>query len=87
MQQRLTDGQRQAGIATRHGMADSVAFGGVEKQHLVGLGYGLILPQMAHIDAAIRKHQFCSRRELFRTLVPAAAPAVHVSNRNCRRVQ
>ena len=67
-QLRFTDGQRQTGIAARHGMADPVAFGGVEKQHLVRLGYGLILPNMPHIDAAIRKHQFRGGRELFRTL-------------------
>jgi hypothetical protein len=40
---------------------------------------------VAHIDASIRKDQFCSGRALFRTLVPAAALAVHVSDRNGRR--
>lgn len=43
MQQRFANGQRQTGIATRHRMADPVAFGCVEKQHLVGLGDSLIL--------------------------------------------
>ena len=68
-------------------MADPIPFGGVEKEHLVGLGYGLIFTKMAYIDAAIWKDQFRSGRRLFRTLMPAAAPAVHVSNRNRRRVQ
>ena len=48
-------------------------------------GYGLVMPKMAHIDAAIWEDEFCSGRALFRTLVPAAALAVHVSDRNGRR--
>src|SRR5437667_8074425 len=68
-------------------MAHTVAFCGIEKQHLVRLGYGLIMPKMTQIDAAIGKHQFCGGCELFRTLMPAVALAVHVSNRNCRSAQ
>jgi len=43
-QLQFADDQRQTGIATRHRVTDPVAFGGVEKQHLVRLGYGLVIP-------------------------------------------
>ena len=85
-QLRLVDDQRQTGIATRHGMADPVAFGGVEKQHLIRLGDGLIMAQVAHINAAIRKHQLCGRA-LFRTLMRQPPWQYDVSDRNGWRFQ
>lgn len=61
-------------------MADTIAFRGIEKQYLVRFSYGLILPKMAHINAAIRKYQFCGSSELFCSLVTATARAVDVSH-------
>ena len=86
-QLRFADDQRQTGVATRHGVADPVTFGGVEEQHLVRFGYGLVMPKMPHIDAAIRKYQLRVGRALFRTLIRAAALAAHVPDRNGRRFQ
>src|SRR5262249_1591095 len=51
----------------------------VEEHHLVGVGHGLIIPNMAHVDPALRKHQFCGRRIFFRALLTAAGLAAHVS--------
>ncbi len=68
-------------------MAHPITFAGVEKQHLVCLGYGLVVPNMTHVDAAIRKNKFCRGCPLFRTLVSAPALAAHVPNRNGRRFQ
>src|SRR5580700_4135934 len=68
-------------------MAHPITFVGVEKQHLVCLGYGLVVPNMAHVDTAIRKNKFGRGCPLFRTLVPAPALAVDVPNRNGRRFQ
>jgi hypothetical protein len=83
----FADGQGQTGIATRHGVGDPVAFGGVEEQHLVCLGDGLVMPKMPHIDAAIRKHQLGGGRALFRARMRGAALAAHVPDRNGRRSQ
>src|SRR5277367_4425278 len=84
-QQGLAERQRHAGIATGHWVAHPVALGGVEKQHLIGLSYGLILTQMTHVDAAIRKYQFGRDRVLFPTVTGRAASAVHIPDRNGRR--
>src|SRR6266480_103787 len=81
-QLRFADDQGQAGIATRHGVADPVALGAVEKEHLVCLGYGLVIVPMSNIDAAIWKHQLCGGCALFHGLVPAAPSAVRIPNRN-----
>src|SRR5262249_37705525 len=86
-QLRFADGQRQTRIAACYGVANSVAFAGVKEQRLVGLGYGLLAPNMPHVDAAIWKHQFCSSRELFLTLVTAAAAAVQIPDANDLRFQ
>jgi hypothetical protein len=64
-----------------------ITFAGVEKQHLVRFGYLLITPKMPHVDAAIGKHKFCRGGTLFRTLVPAPALAVDVSDSNGRRFE
>src|SRR5882672_9738546 len=42
---------------------------------------------MPHIDSAIPKHQLCGSPALFRTLVPAAALAIHVADSNRCRFQ
>ena len=86
-QQRFADHQRQAGIAARHGMADPVAFGGIEKQYLIRLGDGLVAPQMSCIDPAIGKHQMRLGRAFLRTLLPAAALAAHIPDRDDWRFQ
>ena len=69
------------------GLAHPITFGGIEKKHLVCLGYGLVVPNMTHVDAAIRKNKFRRGCPLFRTLVSAPALAAHVPNRNRRRFQ
>jgi hypothetical protein len=68
-------------------VADPVAFAGVEEQNLIGLGYGLVTRKMADVEAAIRKHQFCGSRALFRTLVTAAATALNIPDDNGLRFQ
>src|SRR5947199_10019358 len=65
-------------------MADSIAFGGIEKQHLVGFGYCLVMPNMPNIHTAIGKHQLGGGRALFRALMPASTLALCVPNRNWR---
>lgn len=87
MEQCFTDDQRKTAIATRHRMTDPVTFGGVEKQDLVCLGDRLIVPNMPHINAAIRKHQLRGGRALLRALVTATAAAHSVPDRNRRRLQ
>jgi hypothetical protein len=87
VQQCFTNDQRQTAIATRHRMTDPVTFGGVEKQHLVCLGYRLIVPNMPHINAAVRKHQLRGSRALLRALMTAASAAHCVPDRNRRRLQ
>jgi hypothetical protein len=86
-QLRFANDQRQTRIATRHGVADPIAFGRVEKQHLVCLGYSLVTPNMPYVDTTIRKHQLRSGRALFHALVPTAALAVRLRNRNRRSFQ
>jgi hypothetical protein len=54
---------------------------------LVRLGYSLVTHQVAYIDAALRKHKFCGRGALLRTLVPAVALAAHITDRYSLRFQ
>src|SRR6266853_5561634 len=68
-------------------MADAVAFERVEEQYLTRLSHGLVAPQMAHVGAAIGKNQMDSARALLRALVPAAALAVHIPDRDRRGLQ
>jgi hypothetical protein len=68
-------------------VADPIAFGGVEKQHLVRFGYGLIVSNVPDVDTTIGKHQLCGGRALFRALVTAAALAICVPDRNGWRFQ
>jgi hypothetical protein len=76
------DGNRQAGIAALDGMADAVALAGIEEQNLIGLGHGIVTPEMAHIDAAIGIDQLCRRRAFLRPAMPAPAAAHHVADRD-----
>jgi hypothetical protein len=87
MQLRFVDHQSQAGIATRHRMADSVAFEPVEKQHLIRFGNGLILADMPDIDPTIREHQLRAFCALLRTLVSTGPSAVCISYGDSRRSQ
>jgi len=68
-------------------VADPVAFFGIEKQHLVGFSNRLISAEMPYIHAAIRKHQLRGSGALFRTLVPATAPAISLPDRDRLRFQ
>jgi hypothetical protein len=60
-------------------MADAVAFTGIEEKHMVPFSYGLVMPKVAHIDAAIWKHQFSDNRIFFGTLL-ATTLAAYVTN-------
>jgi len=82
----LVNDQRQAAIATRHRMADPVAFGCIEKKYLVCFGYGLVVSNMTDIDTSVRKHKLCGLRALFGALVPATASAVGIPNCNGARI-
>jgi hypothetical protein len=68
-------------------MADTVVLGGVEKQDLVRLSYGLIMSHMPDVDSTILKHQLRGGGALFATLLPAAALAVRVPDCDGRRFQ
>jgi hypothetical protein len=46
-------------------MTDPVAFKSVEKQDLVCFAYRLILSDVAHVDASVRKNQLRGSRALF----------------------
>jgi hypothetical protein len=70
------------GIQGREDLRDAssavVVFVGVEKQHLVGFGDRLVMPQMAHVNTAIRKNQLSRGGALCLTLLPVAALAAHL---------
>ena len=68
-------------------MTDPIAFKGIEKQHLVRFAYGLVMSNMPHIDASVRKHQLRGGRALFGALMAAGTPAVRVPNGNGWRSQ
>jgi hypothetical protein len=59
------DNQRYAAIAPGDGMADPVAFIGIEKKHLVRFGHSLVLSNVAHVYAAIREYELGCGRTLF----------------------
>jgi uncharacterized protein YdhG (YjbR/CyaY superfamily) len=79
-EQFLADGQGEAGIAAANRMADAVALAGIEEQHLVGFGYGLIGAEMTDIGAAIGKDDLGGGGVFFRALLAAAAGAVDVAD-------
>jgi hypothetical protein len=87
LEQCFANDKRQTAIATRHRMTDPVTFGGVEKQHLVCLGYRLMSPNMPHINAAIWEHQLRGSRALLRALATAPAQAQCVLDLNRRSLQ
>ena len=68
-------------------MTDPVAFKGIEKQHLVRFAYGLVMSNMPHIYASVRKYQLRGGRALFGALMAAGTPAVRVPNYNSWRSQ
>ena len=49
---------------------------GVEKQHLVGLGDGLVIIEAPYVHSPIREPQLRASGALFRALAPARALAV-----------
>ena len=68
-------------------MADPIGLAGVEEQHLVRFGDGLVAPHMAHIDAAIGEHELRGARAFLRTLMPAAPAAIDILDADRRRLQ
>ena len=86
-QQRFGDGERQTRVATGDRVAHTIPFVGVEKEHLVRLGYGLVVPNMTDVDAAVREDKFCRGCPFFGTFVPAPALAAHVADGNGRRLE
>jgi hypothetical protein len=51
------EGEREVRVAARNRMAHAVRLAGVEEQHLVRLRNGLVAAHMAHVHAAIGKHE------------------------------
>jgi hypothetical protein len=86
-QHRLFHRQRQTRVAAFDRMADPIHFAGVEEQHLTGFGHGQVVADVAHVDAAIRKHQLGFVRALFFAHVPAQTGTIDVANGNGRRRQ
>ena len=67
-QQVLADRNRQTGVVAFDGVADVIAFPGVEEEHLVRFGDRVAVSEMVHVDAAIGKHQVRGARILFGAL-------------------
>jgi hypothetical protein len=76
----LTYDYAQATIAARNWVTDTVAFGGVEKQHLVRLGDRLLASKMADEHAAIREYQLRGARELLDAQIATSALAIRIRN-------
>lgn len=74
MKQGGLDGQRQAGVAACHRMADPIFLARVEEEHLARLGHGLVAAQMPREHAAIREDQLRGLGAFLRPM-PAAIPA------------
>ena len=55
--QRFADVEGETGVAAGDRVADAVAFSAVEEQDLVGLCNGLLMSNVAHIDAPVWKHE------------------------------
>jgi hypothetical protein len=68
-------------------MADAIALIGIEKQHLVGFGDGLIVPNAANVDTAVRENELRAPGALFRTLVFARPPATRIGDRDSARAE
>src|SRR5262249_6800689 len=58
-QKRFSDEQSKARVAAGNGMANAVAFCGVEKKNLVGLCDGLVGSQMADVDTPVGENHLC----------------------------
>jgi hypothetical protein len=54
---------------------------------LVRFGYGLVIANVPHVYASVRKHQLRGRRALFGALMAAGTPAIRVPNGNGWRSQ
>src|SRR5262245_13145894 len=68
-------------------MADPVTFIGIEKQHLVSLGDGLLITEMPYVHAPIRKHQLLASGALLRALAPATALTLCLPDRDRLRFE
>ena len=79
-QKRFGDEQSEAGVATGNWVADAVTLGSVEKEDLVGLGYGLFGSQMANVNAVVGKDHLCCGCRFFGALLTASAAALGVPN-------
>jgi len=86
-QLRLFNDQRQAGVATGHRMADAVALHCVKEKYLVCFCYGLVLPDMANVNTAIRKHKLSRKSAFFWALMSMCPSAVRIPYRNGRGLQ
>ena len=87
MELRFFKHQRQAGVAAGHRVADPVAFHRIKEKYLVRFGDGLILPDMANVNTAIRKHKLSGNGAFFRALMWTCSSAVRIPYRNGRRRQ
>src|SRR5262249_31241001 len=87
VEQRFADDEVQAGVTSRQGMADPVAFVRVEEKYLVGLGHGIVSAEMPDEDTAIGKRHVRVGRAFLLALMPAAAGAANIPDRDERRLQ
>src|SRR3569833_1475728 len=60
-------------------MADAVTFAGIEEEHLIGFGHGLVLTDVADVGAAVGKDERSDARVLFSAAVAVSAAAVDVA--------
>src|SRR4030095_5811333 len=61
-------------------MAHAIPCGGVEKQHLIRFGDGLISSEMADENTAIREHEMGRGGALFVALMRVATLAGHIAD-------
>ena len=85
--QRLLNDESEAGIAAGHRVADTIAFMGVEEDHLVRFSDGLIVAQVPDKDAAIWKHQLRGLSVLFLRMITVGSCAIDITDGDDGRVK
>ena len=68
-------------------MTHAVAVAGIEEQHLIGFGHGLIATQMTHEHAAIREDEVGERGAFLSAQLAAAPVAARIANGDAARLQ
>lgn len=86
-EQLRADGQGKAGVASGNGMADAIAFAGVEEEDLIGFGDGLIVAEVADPGSAIGEDELDGGGVFLGAATAVSAPAVHIAHANGGRSQ